>query len=71
MTNFNFDLDNLSRSFFMPKFQLFFLQIMVTISLDNPHELDEFHQPYTKRLDAENQDDRINLESQRAMKNVC
>lgn len=49
----------------MPKFQLFFLQIMVTISLDNPHELDEFHQPYTKRLDAENQDDRINLESQR------
>ncbi len=55
----------------MPKVQLFFLQIMVTISLDNPHELDEFHQPYTKRLDAENQDDRINLESQRAMKNVC
>lgn len=55
----------------MPKFQLFFLQIMVTISLDNPHELDEFHQPYTKRLYAENQDDRINLESQRAMKNVC
>lgn len=52
----------------MPKFQLFFLQIMVTISLDNPHELNEFHQPYTKRLDAENQDDRINLESQRAMK---